>query len=292
MGKMGTNDFLITVGSKLGGMPKETLSNKMKELKAGSCTLEDVYSLIDPTSDKCIVEWALVATSMFGYTENHTKCDPSEAEYKKFCKSLGIDPSTDSRVHPDCSFWEFYTKTSYGTLQETVAGLGYSGNYLVMDSWWSAQYNLTTKKMYKFSTKDITDNDYVETLVGKKFFLMTERNKQGADQQKHAGTLADYQDIGKLSRELYNYAGKVAAVAHDTHEGNYFCGVATSKGMTQADFATPYNGMYESNMATCGGISVYIATIDDPGIPVYYYTYDPDKPGEGAKLTTTERDGF
>lgn len=45
--------------------------------------------------------------------------------------------------------------------------------------------------------------------------------------------------------------------------------------------------MVSSDYAKYGGIAVFDNEIEDPGIPVYYYTYDPDNPDAGATLTST-----
>ncbi|MGN0684202.1 MAG: hypothetical protein ACI4JY_11045 [Oscillospiraceae bacterium] len=247
----GSKAFLQNVIPKIKGAPLAKLSEKYQEYMAGNCASEEVMNLIRPDKEECIVEWACVVTSMTSYREGHSGC---------------VDGSSHDGY--DCSFWEMNLKTSSG-FEPAIRGNDTFGKWFVLDSWWSAQYNQTTKTLY-------TDSSYLATLDSMHLYV-----RKGGEMiynsgvHKHGGSLELYKTNGKLHVEIYRLVANVAMLTHDTHDGTIYCGVYTSKGFSATDFANT-SRMNEEKMAKYGGISVYKNTIPDPGIPVFYYEYDPN----------------
>lgn len=223
----------------------------------------------DPTTkkDNCIVEWCLVLTPVMEWST--------------------------MRGYGNRTFWETYID---GELTFVGDPKGNTNVVLGLDAYWTTQYNETTKKMY--DTADTKKGILADVInAGFKISVWGGSKNTGKPYKHWDGWDALYKDNGKLYAEAQRGVALVHQAAYDTHSEKVYCGVPVagyyfSQGNGTFTYKNFAKSIYAADYAKYGGIAVFDNEIDDPGIPVYYYTYDPDKPGEGAKLTTTERDGF
>lgn len=229
---MGELNFLASVKTKVGSGVKANLDSLKNTMSN-----KDRYNLLRPDNPDCVVEWVAVVVPMTAWSE------------------------TSGSGTYDYSCWE--VNNGVGGISIVGGNSSYS-NRLCLDSFMSAQLNLTTKAIFSSTKLASIYSNYV---------TITESMAAG------------YADRGKLRYGISNgsvnaekYYENLASCAHDTHDSTTYCGVYTSKGISTWS---------DDNMALYGGITVYKNEInEDTSIPVYYYiTPTPNDPVQTTPTT-------
>lgn len=230
-GNPGTNDNLKPLYEKI--LPLLGSTPKAKLVASKEATGKTDYDLLLPTSENCVVEWALVATPVVGWRARLS----------------------------NAAFWEVYDESN----NFTILGNGIPKVTLGMDAYTTAVYNETSKALYK-------NLDYVKSLVDMGLDPLRENWRV---YKNWSGTNFYYEKGGKILNEYDKVSYNVAKAAFDMHDVAEYCGIPS---LGSSASPTNFNCLSTNpaKFAQYGGITVYKNTIPDPGIPVFYYEYDPN----------------